>query len=136
VWKNSADKFWIPSFFEIFGRNPSFGLNGDINYSVIGSTREGSGLNKPFKLFDPTYDEGEIKRSVPYSRDLRVMLNLEGDRCKWYTRSIDPTSPGRVFYIDDTLPVNDDMANIALTCTAHRDASEDPIGAVVCFTIS
>ena len=139
VMRRNSDKFWIPSFWEIFGKLPSYGFNGDINYQPLGIDREGTWYgerNLPFKLFDPTFTGSDIKRSVPYSRNLRVMCDAMGVPCKWYTRSIDPTSPGRVFYVDSELPESDGMANIALTCTAHRPSTDDPIGAVVCFTIA
>ena len=134
IVKPSLDKFWLPSFAEIYGKNARVGYNGDINTSNFGSNNEGS----CFKLFNPSFDEVEIKRSVPYSRDLRIKTDLLGNPCRWYTRSVDQTSPGRVFYVDKTLPEDprDPMSSIALTCTAHRPAEDDPIGAVVCFTIA
>lgn len=134
IVRNSLDKFWLPSFAEIFGKNARVGYNGEISTSNFGSNNEGS----CFKLFDPNYNEVEIKRSVPYSRDLRIKCDLLGNPCKWYTRSVDQTSPGRVFYVDKTLPedARDPMSSIALTCSAHRPSTDDPIGAIVCFTIS
>lgn len=149
--RTTRDRFWIPSFMEIFGNNPRDGLNGSINYTDLNSygagLREGwrtSPTLKPFALFDPNYtynandERFSMKRSVPYSRDLRIKTDIRGVPTRWYTRTVDQTSPGRVFYIDKQLPddVRDPASVTNLTCTAHRPATDDPIGAVVCFTIA
>jgi len=116
-------RFWIPSYEEIFGTRPVYGHNGMLSTANVNGVHEGT----RFKLFDPTYNKNY--------RQARIRYDMNGDPCAYWTRSVDPTSPGRVYYVDSGLPENDVSSSVNLTAAANGTSDDKVIGTVVCFTL-
>ena len=117
------DRFWLPSFEEIFGRRPRFGYNGIIDTTYTLNTSEG----KQFPFF-----------ANANNRKFKAKYTRNGEQIGWYLRSCDPTSPSRVFYVDPIAATTaDNSSSVETTCTAHRTVggSEPKIGPVLCFTV-
>lgn len=117
-------KFWLPSYEEIYGTRPIYGYRGAVSTIGMSSVHEST----RFELFNP----GEYSN---YNRLNRVKYDINGDPCAWWTRSIDPTSPGRVYFVDNILPDTDMASNVNITCTAHRSKTDKAVGAALCFTL-
>lgn len=116
-------RFWLPSYEEIFGTRPVYGHNGTVSTSGMITVHEGM----RFSIFDPAVN--------PNYREDRVRVDINGTPCAYWTRSVDPTSPGRVYYVDNKLPESDAAVLVNLSANAHRDLDDQRIGAAVCFTL-
>ena len=117
------DRFWLPSFEEIFGRRPRLGYNGIIDTTYTLNTSEG----KQFPFF-----------SDVENRQYKAKYTKDGEQMGWYLRSCDPTSPSRVFYVDPiAATVADNSSSVETTCTAHRTvgSGELKVGPSLCFTV-
>lgn len=117
------ERFWLPSFEEIYGRKPKIGTNGLIDTTYTQNTSEG-------KQF-PFFANGANRQS-------RIKYTADGEQMGWYLRSCDPTAPNRLYYVDPIAATQaDNSTAVETTCTAHRitGGDEKKIGPAVCFTV-
>ena len=102
VIAQGSERFWLPSYEEIYGRRPVNGYNGEIDAASVAGYSEG--------------DQFAFYRDNP---DATVKFTTHGEPMAWYLRSCDPTTVGRVFYVENYVPdPNDDRE---WTCIAHRE---------------
>ena len=139
----TVDKFWIPSFEQIYGFVPTEGDAGKIDN--VGGDR-GNGFTEvsegsQFDILVPS----ETERKAGYyisSSTVEILTKwhyITGRNMQWYLRSVDQTVPSYVYVMSDNTRVSpsNKIGATNTTIPAHRLVGEDyaEVGPVVCFTI-
>lgn len=139
----TVDKFWVPSFEQIYGFVPTEGDAGKI--SNVGGDR-GTGFTEvsegsQFDILVPSANERKAGYYIS-SSTVEILTKwhyLTGENMQWYLRSVDQTVPSYVYVMSDSTRVSpsNKIGATNTTIPAHRLVGPDyaQIGPVVCFTI-
>ena len=125
VIAQGTERFWLPSYEEIYGERPITGYNGVIDVASIRG-----------------YSEGEQFAYYKEHPEAVVKTDKYGTPMAWYLRSCDPTTVGRVFIVQNYLPEEWELPE--WTVTAHRSGepvqtraamADQEVGPAPCFII-
>ena len=123
-----TERFWLPSYEEIYGERPVLGYNGEIDADSVRG-----------------YSEGEQFAYYKQHPEDVVKTDKHGRPMAWYLRSCDPTTVGRVFVVRNYLPEEWELPEFSVP--AHREgdpvqtraaaapSEDDMVGPAPCFII-
>lgn len=140
---DTIDKFWIPSFEQIYGFSPTRGDAG--SYAGVGGYR-GEGFVKvsegsQFGIFVPSAEDKSIGYYIS-SKSIEILSKgiwSSGAEIQWYLRTCDQTVPSYIYFVgtDVRNSPSSKESSTNTSAPAHRLVGADNamIGPVVCFTI-